>query len=418
MNRLRKFLIIMILLFTYKCSFVYASDFEITSQEAVLYNMNDDKIIYELNKDERVPIASLTKIMTTIIALENIDNLEEKITLTSDVFTGLDGYSKAGFQVGEVVTYRDLLYGIMLPSGADAVNAIVINTTGELDKFISLMNEKAKTLGLSNTHFDNAIGMDSELIEIEDEEKIKEELGNYSTAQDIALLLKYALKNDTFKEIFTTKKYTVSSTKLELKSTLTTYSTYSNIDISHILGAKSGFTDGAGLCLASIATMDGVNYLLVTLGASTTNRSNAIRDSVTIYDYYSSNYSYIEVIEKEKWITSIPVKWGKLKEYIIKSPESIEMYLKNDIELDKITYQYDGIDELSNKVKKKDKLGTVQIMYKSNVLTYFDVYLNEDLEYYHPVIYSIVILGMVILLFLILKVKKKHQKRRRKRKMK
>ena len=407
-----------LIFFLVNCNLVFAEDFNITSNEAVLYNLNDDKIIYELNKDERVPIASLTKIMTTVIALENIENLDEKITLTWDVFVGLDGYSKAGFKVGEVVTYRDLLYGIILPSGADAVNAIVLNTTGDLEKFVSLMNQKAKDLNLTHTHFDNAIGMDSEPIEIVDSSEndaILDDSGNYSTAQDVAILLKYALQNDTFKEIFTTKEYTVPSTNLKLKSTLTTYATYSNLDTSNILGAKSGFTDGAGLCLASISTIDEVNYLLVILGASTNNRANAVKDSLTIYNYYSTNYSYQKVLDTNQIIDTIPIKWGKKKEYNIISENNIDLYLKNDIDLTKIKYNYQGIEELNYKILSGSKLGTVEVLYKEEVLTTLDVYLTEKLDYYHPSIYIIIFLTLILIISIIISKKKRKKRRRRKR---
>lgn len=410
------YMLIMLILFTINCNLVFADEFDITSNEAILYNLNDNKIIYELNKDSKVPVASLTKIMTAVVALENIDNLEEKITLTKDVFEGLEGYSKAGFQIGDVVTYEDLLYGIILPSGADAVNAIVLNTVGDLGNFVDKMNQKAKELNLTNTHFDNAIGMDSNPEEVDEsntENVNLDDYGNYSTAQDIATLLKYALSNDTFKKIFTTKKYTTSS-NLVLKSSLTNYASYSNLDVSNILGAKSGFTDEAGLCLASISTINDVDYLLVTLGASTNNKSNAIKDSITIYDYYSNNYSYKEVINKNQVIETIPIKWGRVKKYDIISPNTIKLYLKNDIDLTNIKYEYNGIDELNYKINKNDKLGTVQITYNDEVLTSFDVFLNEDLKYYHPIIY-IITLFILIILLCILKFKKKKKRRFRKR---
>lgn len=407
------------IIFTINCNLAYAEDFTITSNEAVLYNLNDNKIIYELNKDERVPVASLTKIMTTIIALENIDNLDEEVTITAEAFLGTDGYSKAGFKIGNKVTYRDLLYGIILPSGADAVNAIVLNTTGNLDEFVSLMNKKAEELNLVNTHFDNAIGMDSdptEVMDSNDENVNIASYGNYSTAQDIAILLKYALENATFKEIFTTKEYTVPNTNLKLKSTLTTYATYSNLDTSNILGAKSGFTDDAGLCLASISTIDNVNYLLVTLGASTTNRANAVKDSLTIYNYYSNNYSYKTVLDTNQIIDTIPIKWGKEKEYNIKSETNLELYLKNDIDLNKIKYNYQGIEELNYKILSGSKLGTVEVIYEEEVLTTLDIYLKEKLDYYHPSLYAIILLTLILIISIIISKKKRRKRRRRKRK--
>ena len=386
MNKITKILITILIALSLNYNIVKAEDFTITSKEVVLYNLNDNNIIYEQDKDKKVQIASLTKIMTTIVAIENIDNLDKEVTITWDMFKGIEEYSKAGFQVGDIVTYKDLLYGIMLPSGADAVNAIVLSIKNNEEEFVSLMNNKAQELKLTNTHFDNPIGMDSET----------DNITNYSTANDLATLLIYALKSDTFKEIFTTSSYTVPSTNLVLKSTITTYSAYSNLDVSNITGAKSGFTDGAGLCLASISTINDVDYLLITIGASTNNRANAVKDSLTLYNYYSSNYSYKEVLKENQLITTIPVKWSTIKEYNITSPNTKELYLKNDIDLNKIEYSYQGLTELTPKIKKGIKLGTVEIKYEDKILDTTDIYLTEQIKYSHIFIYIIIILFIIL----------------------
>ena len=400
-----KVFLFFIFIFLFNINIIYAEGFGITSKEVVLYNLNDDNIIYELNKDERVPVASLTKIMTAVIAIENIDNLDDKVIITNDVFVGLEGYSKAGFNVGDEVTYRDLLYGVILPSGADAVNAIVKNTTGNLDSFVALMNEKASILGMDNTYFDNAIGMDN----VND---IEGDYTNYSTAYDIAILLKYALNNDIFREIFTTREYVVSSTGLVLDSTISAYGDYYNLDTSNILGAKSGFTDLAGLCLASIYTYDAVDYLLVTLGADISNRSNAVRDSLIIYEYYSSNYGYKTVIDSNTIIETIPVKWGVVDEYNIRTNNDIELYINNNLDLSKLEYNYEGIEEITNDIIIGSKLGTVDIIYKGDILTSVDVYLNEDIEYYYPLLYMFIIF-LFIFVFIIVRSRKRKKRRKR-----
>lgn len=412
MKKIKKTLFIVILIFVLNyCNIVKALEFDITSKGVILYNLNDNEILYELNKDERMAVASLTKIMTTVVAIENIENLDEEVIITEDAIKGTYGYSKAGLKIGDVVTYRDLLYGIMLPSGADAVNTIVLNTTGDLEKFVFLMNEKAQELDLTNTHFDNAIGKDSVAEEVAVLNADTDSISNYSTPQDIAILLKYALNNNIFREIFTTKSYTIKSNNLTLTSTLNTYSKLSSLDISNIKGAKSGFTDKAGLCLASIATIDNVDYLLVTLGADVNNRANAIKDSITIYDYYSNNYSYQQLIKAEQIIVSIPIKWGKIKEYNVKAPKNMEFFLKNDFDSTEVKYNYEGINELTYKIKKGTKLGTVEVLYADKLLTNFDVYLDEQVEYYHPVIYSVIIILILNFIFIIINLKRKKNKK-------
>ena len=317
---------------------VYALEFDITSDYVILYNLNDDNVLYELNSEKKAQIASLTKIMTTIVGIENAKDLNKEVVITKDIFRGIDDYTVVGFKIGDKVTIKDLLYGTMLPSGADAVNALAIDVGGSIDKFVELMNSKAKELGLSNTHFDNPIGMDSE--------------NNYSSAGDVAKLLKYCLKNDIFKEIFTARTYTIPSIHKEIKSTLIGYSRSYGLDVTDITGAKSGFTDGAGLCLASTATIDDVNYLLVTMNADTKVRSNAVRDSLEIYDYFSSNYGYQKIIKDGQKFKTIPVKWGKVKNYDVVSTGDVSLYLANVIRKNRIQYVYEGVNELNYQILK------------------------------------------------------------------
>lgn len=382
---MKKKLKLIFLVFLFNINIVYAEEFNITSKSAILYNMNEEKILYQLKSDEKLQIASLTKIMTVITAIENNDDLEKKVEITKEMLQGIEEYTQVGFKVGDTPTIKDLLYGSMLPSGADAVNALAISTSGSISKFVDLMNEEASKLKLKNTHFDNPVGMDSD--------------NNYSTTSDIAKLLIYSLKNKTFKEVFTAKEYKIDAINKTVKTTLTSYSRSYGLDVSNITGAKSGFTDGAGLCLASTATIDNVDYLLITLGASTKIRSNAVKDSLEIYDYYSTNYSYQTVIEKNQKIKTLPIKWGKEKNYIITSNQDISLYLSNDIRKNRIKYIYSGLEEINYKYKKGDKIGTVKIVYENNTLYQYDVYLEKNLEFYHPVLYGIIIILTFLMLY-------------------
>ena len=382
-----------LLLFLLAPLFVFASEFDITGEYVVLYNLNDDEILYEQNSNEQTSIASITKIMTALVAMDNISDYDSIITITTADFEGTTGYSKAGFSVGDRVTYRDLLYGILLPSGADAVNAIVRNTLG-YDNFIIAMNELAKKIGLENTSFSNPVG--------------KDDVNNYSTASDVAKMLKYALENPLFKEIFTTKEYTTTN-GINLESTLYPYQDI--LDIDKIAGSKSGFTRGAGRCLASITTLDGVNYLLVILNSSVDQNYSAVLDTITIYDYYNDNFSYQDILTEGQLITTIPVKWGKDKTYEITSPISVNKFLENSASSN-LTYEYNGLEEIPQYTKKDTKLGTISVYNDGKLLYETTVTLTEDISYYHPVLW--LISGFVILVVLILLLKKR--KRRRKRK--
>lgn len=401
---MKKKIIFILFLIISQIRIVYAEEFNITSKHVILYNLNDDKAIYELASEEKTQIASLTKIMTTIVALENVKNLDEQITVPREAFNGISAYSQAGLSIGDKVTIKDLLYGSMLPSGADAVNTLVLHISGGVEKYVELMNNKAKEIGLTNTHFENPVGMDHD--------------NNYSTARDVAKLLQYALKNETFKEIFTARDYKIENLNLNMKSTLISYSKSYGLDVSEISGAKSGYTDGAGLCLASIATIDDVNYLLVTIGAATKNRSNAVRDTLEIYHYYSSNYSYQTIMTKGDVITTLKTKWGKTKNYELKATDTYKMYLENGIRKNKLKYEYDGIEELNYRIKKGDKLGTVTVTYRNNNLATYDVYLEENLEYYHPVLYSLIIISIILMIYSIHLMRKNKKKKLKNQKKK
>lgn len=374
------------------CFSVYAEEFDITGEYVSLYNMNEDMLIYSKNDTKKTSIASLTKMMTTLVAIENIDDLEKVITIKERDFDGTVGYSKAGFSVGDKVTYLDLLYGIILPSGADAVNAIVNNTLG-YNSFIKKMNETAKKIGMNDTSFANPIGKDDE--------------NNYSTSSDIAKLLKYALKNETFKKVFTTKSYKTSN-GINLESTVNSYK--SILNTSEILGAKSGFTKNAGRCLASITTLNGVDYLLVVINSSTSSPSNAVKDTITIYDYYSINYGYKNILNDDTFIKEIPVDLSKEKTYKITGNEDVNKYLKNG---DEVTYEYVGSDKITFNTKKGSKLGVVNIYNGDELIATSNVYLENNIEYYPIVTYVLIFIGVIFILLIIRKSKKKHRRRRR-----
>lgn len=375
------------------CYSVYADDFDITGEYVTLYNMNEDTLLYSKNDTKKTSIASLTKMMTTLVAIEEIDNLDKIVTIKERDFEGTVGYSKAGFKVGDKVTYLDLLYGIILPSGADAVNAVVNNTLG-YDKFIKKMNETAKKIGMNDTSYANPVGKDDE--------------NNYSTSSDLAKLLKYALKNETFKTIFTTKSYKTSN-GINLESTVNSYKNILNTD--EIKGAKSGFTKDAGRCLASITTLNNVDYLLVVINSSTTNPYNAVKDTITIYDYYNNNYGYKNIINDDTFIKEIPVDFSKEKTYKITGSEDIEKYLKNNTE---VTYKYVGSDKVTFNTKKGSKLGVVKIYDGDVLLATSNVYLENNIEYYPIITYIMIGIAVVFVLLIVKKInKKKHRRRRR-----
>lgn len=331
------------------------------SHNAVMYNLNDDEVIFEKNKDERVKIASLTKIMTAIITLENVDDIHGVVEMPREAFEDLDGYATSGISVGDIVTYEDLLYGIMLPSGADCANALAISVAGSIDNFVSMMNVKARDLGMNDTFFSNPIGKD---------------LDNYSTVSDVAIMLKYALNNEEFYKLFTTRNY-VTTTNLRLESTLTERARRYNLDISNILGSKTGFTDEAGYCLASLASINGVSYLLVTVKAGT-SMPYQLMDAINLYDYFSSNYGYKRVLEFGSPLVTLRVGLFK-RSLSISSDSDVFLYLNNDVFVDDITYDYVGVTDVGS-VSNGEYLGKIKINYHGDLLYEYDVFSDRSMN--------------------------------------
>ncbi len=250
----------------------------VNSSHAVLMTAKGGKVLGELNGDERIYPASMTKIMTAIVAIEELDDLETGITLDAGIFPDL--YSsdamQAGFQPGETVRAIDLLYGVLLPSGAECCLGLAKETAGSEKGFVELMNQKAQKLGMDGTHFCDTTGL-------HDPE-------HYSTASDIAVLLKYAIRNDVFREIIESSRHSTGITNVHPDG-ITYYSTlFKNLNDpsvtgGKILGGKTGFTNDAGLCLASFAQISGREYILVTAGApGSTGEPLHIYDAVNIYN--------------------------------------------------------------------------------------------------------------------------------------
>ena len=395
---LKIFSIIMVLMLSIN---VKAVELDIQSENAILINLNDDSVLYEKNSEEQVSIASLTKIMTAIVVLDNVDNLDQKVTLTYEDFAGLieQNAAQAGFRVGQTVTYRDLLYGLLLPSGADAAQALARNVGGSVDDFVILMNKKAKELGLEKTNFANVTGLDDE--------------NNYSSVKDVSIMFKYAIKNKDFMEIIKKSKYTISDNSLTFHSTIKRKIDNYNLNMDYLIGGKTGTTYDAGLCLASIAKYNNVNYMLVTVKGPQNGEPTSFIDAKTIYEYFMNNYSYKTVVDKTDVLVTLDTKYLEEDEISFKSPIKLDMYLDNSFNKENIKFKYKGIKEISNKNNVGEKIGKVDIYYNGKLLQSVDIvllkkpkfslkkYLKENIKIIILLFSSIVI--VLILLKLIIK---------------
>lgn len=257
----------------------------IVSKNAIVIDKTTRKIIMGKNYNERIHPASMTKVMTSIVGIENISNLNKRTKITQDItdYCITNGLSVSGFKSGDNPKIIDLLYGILLESGGESSIALARYVSGTEEDFVNLMNKKARELGIENTHFSNSTGITN--------------LENYSTAKDIGILFEYALGNNKFKKIIGSKEYETRDVKgVSTKHTINNKSNTSNnlflkrsmlnIDKNYIKYGKTGYTQAAGLCLVSSGEVNNKEYIVVTAhadGNSKTEQYN-LKDTEKIYN--------------------------------------------------------------------------------------------------------------------------------------
>lgn len=256
----------------------------LNSQYVILTDLSDGVVLARRGSSDRIYPASLTKIMTAILAIEKTDDVSQVITLPYDMFTKLyaQDASMAGFEPGEKAVSEDLLYGIMLPSGAESCIAFADKIAGSEKEFVKLMNKKAAALGMKDTHFCNSTGLHDN--------------NHYTTVADMEVLLRYALKNVTFREIFTSHSYSTQPSNIHpygitFESTLFKFLDSAAVTDGEILGGKTGYTAEAGLCLASLYSTGGKEYILITAKADGSHETEQfhISDAVNVYNQIGNN---------------------------------------------------------------------------------------------------------------------------------
>lgn len=250
------------------------------AKNAIIVDLETNSIVAQRNPHKRAYPASTTKIMTLLTAVDHITDFSHTFTMTYEITDPLyvEEASVAGFLNNEVVSITDLLYGMILPSGADAAMGLAIHLAGSEEAFVELMNQKAAELGLENTHFDNVTGLHSE--------------NNYSTAYDMAIILEAALKNELCKKILSTYQHTTSKTPqnpkgILLSSTLFTHMYGTEPETATILGGKTGYVNESGYCIASYGSnnQNGNEYIVVTFGNS--SRWPAFYGQIDLYKEFA-----------------------------------------------------------------------------------------------------------------------------------
>ncbi len=385
-----------------KASAAFVPDSDVKSEGVYMVNLDTGIVVCAQNEHERFFPASTTKIMTCIIALENVPDLNAKVTITYDANNEFwegdpnkTNVSSALFEAGQDnVTFKDCIYGLMLPSGCDAANILALNIAGSLSDFAAMMNQKAQEIGCTETHFSNAHGL--------------WEKDNYTTPYDLYLITRYAYDNvPGFMEICDTKSYTFPPNSINpdgysMTNTNKLMQTSSDYFLEYVHGVKTGSIDeyydesgthDGGRCLVTTAQQNGYTYMLVTMQAPYYNAEGkavdyAANDHYNLYEWAYSNFTYCTVVPEGSICSEIDVEQGEddrlqlLTDFAfstllpVDQAEAIQNGDKGPIQR-KITYLYDTV---TAPVKKGEILARMDVIYQDEVIATMDLVAGRSIE--------------------------------------
>ncbi len=361
MKKSRAFLLLclVLILLSLACfSFAFPQQISHASSAKAMCVMeaSSQRVLEQKNASQQLPMASTTKIMTAITAIENCQDLDKTFEISPKA-VGVPGTS-IYLRKGEVMSTRDLLYGLMLVSGNDASVAIGEHISGNVKDFVSLMNETAKKIGANNTHFDNTHGLDSDT--------------HYTSAYDLALITSYALQNDTFKEIVSTK-----NTKLVNSDGKVRYLRNKNKLLNTLegcCGVKTGFTDDAGRCLVSACQRGNMTVVCVVL-----NCGPMFEESGELLDKAFKDYQLIDLTFGYAYKDYITVKEGRQEKVKIGTKGKYLYPLKLS-EIGKVKYQYNIQEKIVAPVNKGEEVGEIKIFIDNNLQFSEKVYTMEEVR--------------------------------------
>lgn len=310
---------------------------ELSSKACILYNPENDTVLYAKNADSIIYPASTVKIMTGILAYEHYaGNLDTKITVTKEALRGLSG-NYMGLEAGETLTARDLLYGMLLTGANDAALVLAYDAGGSVAAFVTQMNAKAKELGAENTFYTNPTGLhDNSMV---------------TTASDLSKIAAYAAQNKDFLEMTSALQYTIPASGdreervIYNRNHLLTTRTYTKYYYSLAKGMSAGSTTQAGNCLVTTARKDGITYICVVMGAPYDEENNYVysySDAKKLFQWAFENYSYRKIVDTTTMIYELPVTLSANADYVTLLPEKpVELFLPNDADIaSEVTLQW------------------------------------------------------------------------------
>lgn len=333
------------------------------AKSAIMIEASTGEILFQKNKDEKLAPASMTKMMSMLLIMEEIENgnlkWNEMIT-TSEKASSMGG-SQIFLKVGEKMTVEDLLKGVAIASGNDAVVALAERISGSEEQFVKRMNIRAKDLGLKNTNFINTTGLTAD--------------NHYSSAYDMSLIAKELVKHEKILEFTSTYE---DYLRKDTKSPFWLVNTNRLVRFKEgVDGLKTGFTDEAGYCLT--ATMKKDNMRLITVVMKEENTSKRSADTTKMLDYGFNIYMVQTILDEKTTIEKKKVELGKTLTTEIVPKENITILNKKSDDQKNITYKT-NINKIIAPVKKGDKVGTIDIIEDNNIISTIDATVKEDIS--------------------------------------
>ena len=351
--------VVLSIIFTLSASFVaFAEDNapSVSAEAYVLYCVDNGKILNSKNENKKMKPASTTKLMTSLIALEESASNDKQVKFTEEMIAeGSSMYLKTG----EVVKLSDLATGMMMASGNDAANATAISVSGSIEKFSDRMNERAKLIGMENTNFVTPSGLDDE--------------NHYSTAYDMALLMSYALENEDFAKLTSQKSAEVSF--IEPSSKKTTYSNHNRLlsMYEYCTGGKTGYTMSAGRCLVSSAKKDGLTLICVTL-----NDRNDWQDHIDLYNYGFERYACYQS-DDSNFCVDIPCVGGVEDKTTVVGEKDISIVLSTE-DKSKVERKIYIDSFLYAPIEKNSKVGKIEYSIDGKIVSSVNLLSSEEVN--------------------------------------
>lgn len=359
---MKKFMLFLILLFVFITP-ISAEDLTLNAKSSILIEASTGKILYEKNKDERYAPASMTKMMSLVIIMDNIYNgnlrLDEMVK-TSKNASGMGG-SQIFLKEGEEMSVDDMLKGITIGSANDATVALAERIAGSEEAFVKIMNEYAKKLGLKNTHFKNCTGLD--------------ENDHYSSAYDMSVIARELVKHDkilNYSSIYETYLRSDTDNKFWLVNTNKLVRFYKGVD-----GLKTGYTDTAGYCLTATINKDNMRVIAVVMGEeSSTTRNSEVSG---LLDYAYNLYKKDTYITKEEVLGNAKVEKGNVEYANIVTIDDISIINKKEYKRGEIKFELD-LKNLKAPIKKGDVVGKIKVIENGNIISEADVTVDKNID--------------------------------------